>query len=194
MSPRFYKPLVNPSTNASKGFVVAGGGFILPGMTIAQLMIPELAREAAMTRRLLSRIPADKLDFSPGGGLHTVGWNASHLAEIVGWLPGILSEPGLDLAAVDQEQQQAAARAHDLDALLRRFDDNLAKSLNALEGVPDAKMDESWTMRLGDQELFTMKKGDCLRKWVFTHTAHHRGILSATLRLAGVKLGSIYEE
>ncbi|MGL4553307.1 MAG: DinB family protein [Gemmataceae bacterium] len=38
-----------------------------------------------------------------------------------------------------------------------------------------------------------MKKGDCLRKWVFSHTAHHRGILSAYLRLAGVPHTSIYE-
>ncbi len=163
-------------------------------MTIAELMIPELKREAETTRRLLARIPADKLGFTPGAGLHTVGWNASHLAEIVGWVSGIVRESGLDLAAVDAEQQAAAARFADLAALLKQFDDNLAQSLVALEGVDDATMDEPWTMRMGAHEIFTMKKGDCLRKWVFTHTAHHRGILSASLRLAGVKHGSIYEE
>lgn len=161
-------------------------------MTIAELMIPELRREAEMTRRLLARVPADKLDFSPGAGLHTVGWNASHLAEIVGWVPGILNEPGLDLAAIDAGPQTPSAG--DLGALLGKFDGNLAKSLAALEGASDAKMGEPWTMWMGPQEIFTMKKGDCLRKWVFTHTAHHRGILSASLRLAGVKFGSPYEE
>ena len=163
-------------------------------MTIAQLMIPELKREAEMTRRLLARVPADKLAFTPGHGLHTVGWNASHLAEIVGWVPMIVNAPGLDLAAVDAEQSAAAARSNDLAALLKTFDANLVNSLAALEGVSDARMDEPWTMSMGGQELFTMKKGDCLRKWVFTHTAHHRGILSALLRLAGVPHGSIYEE
>ncbi|HEV7299391.1 MAG TPA: DinB family protein [Tepidisphaeraceae bacterium] len=161
-------------------------------MTIAQLMIPELSREAETTRRLLARIPADKLDFTPGHGLHTIGWNASHLVEIVGWVPGIVNEPGLDLAAVDAEQQ--AAPTGDVAAMLARFDSNLAGSLAALEGVSDETMAQSWTMRMGQHEIFTMAKGDCLRKWVFTHTAHHRGILSATLRLAGVSHGSIYEE
>jgi uncharacterized damage-inducible protein DinB len=160
-------------------------------MTIAQLMIPELKREAAMTRKLIALIPADKLDFSPGGGLHTIGWNASHLAEIAGWVPDIVNAPELDWAALDAEQQAAIeARSR---ALLERFDANLARSLAALEGVPDATMDEPWTRRMGDQILLTMRKGDCLRKWIFTHTAHHRGILSASLRLAGVKHASVYE-
>lgn len=163
-------------------------------MTIAQQMIPELKREAEMTRKLLARVPIDKLDFTPGHGLHTIGWNASHLAEIAGWTPGILNAPGLDLAAVDAEQSAAAARSKDLPALLNRFDEGLAASLAALESATDATMDESWTMSMGGQEIFTMKKGDCLRKWVFTHTAHHRAILSTSLRLAGVKHRSIYEE
>ena len=163
-------------------------------MTIAELMIPELKAEAAMTRRLLSRIPADKLEFSPGGGLHTVGWNASHLTEIVGWVEGIVHVDFLDLAAVDAEQQAASRKATEIAALLKQFDANLAQSVKALEGVTDAKMAEPWTMNMGGQELWTMPKGDTLRKWVFTHTAHHRGILFAGLKLAGVELGSIYEE
>jgi uncharacterized damage-inducible protein DinB len=47
---------------------------------------------------------------------------------------------------------------------------------------------------MGGQTLFTMKKGDCLRKWVFCHSAHHRGILSVYLRMAAVQFRSIYEE
>lgn len=160
-------------------------------MTIAQLMIPELKAESAMTRKLLAKVPNDKLSFTPGHGLHTVAWNVAHLAEIVSWIPGVLNEPGLDLAAFEGVP---CADPTDIQAVLAKFDDHLAKSLAALEGVPDSKMDEPWTMRMGPQELFTMKKGDCIRKWVFTHTAHHRGILSATLRLAGVEHGSIYEE
>jgi signal transduction histidine kinase len=40
---------------------------------------------------------------------------------------------------------------------------------------------------MNGQELFTMKKGDCLRKWVFTHTAHHRARIKAAERL-GVRI------
>lgn len=160
-------------------------------MTIAQLMIPELKAEAEMTRRLLARIPNDKLAFSPGKGIKTIAWNAAHLAEIVGWVPWTLDGDGLDLA---QFEGQKLVDPTDIAAVLKTFDENLAKSLKSLEGVSDAKMAEPWTMRHGETVYFTIEKGVCLRKWVFTHTAHHRGILSVLLRLAGVEHGSIYEE
>jgi len=164
-------------------------------MNIARRMKAELKSEAEMTRRLIARIPADKLRFSPGHGLHTIGWNASHLVSVLEWVPGILNGPGFDLADVDAELAAATlARETDLTALLTSFDENLTMSLAALEVASDAQMAEPWTMSMGAQVIFTMNKGDCLNKWVFVHTAHHRGILSVLLRLAGVEHGSIYEE
>jgi uncharacterized damage-inducible protein DinB len=77
--------------------------------------------------------------------------------------------------------------------LLKHFDANVAGSLAALRGVPDAVMAEPWTMKMGGHVIFTLPKGECLRKWIFSHTAHHRGILSAYLRMAGVPHDSIYE-
>ena len=163
-------------------------------MTIAEQMIQELTHEAGMTRRLIARIPADTFGFSPGHGLRTVEWNARHLADIVGWVPWTVNESGLDLARFDTEQDAAFARMTDVPAVLRQFDENLARSLASLEGVSDARLAEPWSMRAGEQVLWTMTKRESLRKWVFTHSAHHRGVLSTMLRLAGVEHGSIYEE
>jgi len=55
-------------------------------------------------------------------------------------------------------------------------------------------MDELCSLKMGGQVIFTMKKGDCIRKWILGHTAHHRGILTVYLRLAGIQFPSIYEE
>lgn len=160
-------------------------------MLISELMVPELAREMAVTRTLLAKVPDDELDWSPGSGLLTIGWNASHLAEIAGWLPGILSLPELDIAPPGGEAIPPPTKK-DVAQLLKHFDANVAGSLAALKGVPDAVMAEPWTMKAGGQVIFTMPKGDCLRKWVFSHTAHHRGILSAYLRRGGPH-DSLYE-
>lgn len=162
-------------------------------MTIAELMIPELKAEAAMTRRLLERVPDDRFGFTPGHGLHTIGWNANHLASIAGWGVTMVQDDFLDLAppGVTAEPTPEATTTA---AVLATFDANLAKSLAALEGVPDSKMDEDWSLKHGGHTLLTMKKGPCLRKWLFTHQAHHRGILSAYLKMVGVKFSSIYEE
>ena len=166
----------------------------MPSNTIAALMIPELKNEAEMTRKLLAKIPPDQLGFTPGHGLHTVGWNASHLAEIVGWVPGMVDVPGMDLGEYDAEAAAAAVREATVPGLLETFDANLAKSVAALESADDATMAGPWSMSMNGQVFWTMPKGDVIRKWVFTHTAHHRGVLSTLLRLAGVEHGSIYEE
>jgi uncharacterized damage-inducible protein DinB len=158
-------------------------------MLISELMAPELAAEMAMTRKLIARIPDDKLGWKPAEGLHTIGWNANHLVGIAGWVPVIVGQSDLDIAS-----GPPPAEAADVKTLLAGFDDNLAKSLAALKGVPDSVMAEPWSLKSGAQILLTMPKGDCLRKWVFTHAAHHRGILSVYLRMAGVQVPSVYEE
>lgn len=162
-------------------------------MSISELMIAELKTEAAMTRSLLAKVPDDKLTWQPGEDLHTIGWNVAHIVEIIGWVPGIVTQSEWDIAPVGGEPYVAPA-ATNMELMLKTFDENLSQAISSLQGVPDSVMDESWSLKMGGQTFFTMKKGDCIRKWVFTHTAHHRGILSAYMRLAGLKFPSIYEE
>jgi uncharacterized damage-inducible protein DinB len=162
-------------------------------MLISDLMAAELPTEMAMTRRLLARIPDDKLEWQPPGGLHSIAWNAAHLVEIVGWTPGIVGQSEWDIAPAGAAPYVAPS-ASNVSDLLERFDAHGKTALESLRGVPDSVMDEPWSLKMGGQTLFTMNKGDCLRKWVFSHTAHHRGILSAYLRMAGVEFPSIYEE
>lgn len=162
-------------------------------MLISELMAPELSAEMAMTRRVLARIPQDKLSWQPSPELHTISWNASHLVEIVGWVPGIVALSEFDIAPVGGAAA-VTAEATDVANLLTQFDDNLAQALASLQDVPDAVMAEPWSLKAGGHTIFTMPKGDCLRKWVFSHTAHHRGILSVYLRLAGQQALSLYEE
>ena len=163
-------------------------------MLISELMAVDLANEMAMTRNLLAKIPEDRLEWHPNAGnLHTISWNASHLVEIVGWVPGILTKSDWDIAPVGEEPYVAPKIAK-TSQLLEMFDDESKKAIHALKGVADSVMEEPWSLKMAGQILFTMKKGDCLRKWVFSHTAHHRGILSVYLRMAGLEFSSIYEE
>jgi len=162
-------------------------------MLISELMATELTSEMAMTRSLLARITEEKLEWQPAGDLHSIAWNASHLVEIVGWAPGILAQSEWDIAPVGGEAYVAPA-VTETRQLLEVFDEHGKKAISALQGVPDSVMDEPWSLKMGGQVIFTMNKGDCIRKWVFSHSAHHRGILSVYLRMAGVQFPSIYEE
>jgi uncharacterized damage-inducible protein DinB len=162
-------------------------------MLISELMTAELPNETAMTRRLLARIPDEILEWKPPGELHSVAWNANHLVEILGWVPGIVGQSEWDIAPVGEEPYVAPAVKH-ANQLLDMFDVANRTAVDALRGISDSVMDEPWSLKMGGQILFTMQKGDCIRKWVFSHSAHHRGILSAYLRMAGLQFPSIYEE
>lgn len=162
-------------------------------MLISELMTKDLAMESAMTRSLLSKVPSDKVSWKPTEEMHTIGWNANHLVETLSWVPGILSGSEWDIAPVGGEAYVTPDLAAE-GKLVEAFDRCCAEAIAALNGVPNSVMDESWSLKMGGHVLFTMKKGDCLRKWVFSHSAHHRGILSVYLRMAGVPVTSVYEE
>ncbi len=162
-------------------------------MLISELMTAELPGEMAMTRRLLERVPDEKLKWKPPGELHTIVWNATHLVEIIGWVPGVIGQSEFDIAPVGVEPC-VAPEVTQMSQLLATFDAGCDAAIDSLKGVPDSVMHEHWSLKMGGQTLFTMSKGDCIRKWVFSHSAHHRGILSAYLRMAGLEFPSIYEE
>ena len=145
-----------------------------------------------MTRGLLARIPDDKLEWKPCDEVHSIAWNASHLVEIVGWVSGIVGQSEWDIAPIGEEPYVAPTVTQG-SQLLELFDSHSKAAIEALEAVPDSVMHEPWSLKMAGQTLFTMNKGDCIRKWVFSHAAHHRGILSAYLRMAGLQFPSIYE-
>ena len=61
---------------------------------ISQSLLPEFDIEMANTRKVLERIPEDKLDWRPHPKSNTIGWNANHLAELPGWSVSILTQCG----------------------------------------------------------------------------------------------------
>ena len=155
-------------------------------MSLSDLMLPEFDREMQTTRRILACIPADKMNWQPHAGLHTIGWNANHLTDVVGWGGAIIEYPEFDMAPVDGPRYEGL-NISDPAELLAVFDQNVAASRTALAAVSDARMAEPWSLKMAGQTLFTLSKGDCFRKWVLSHVVHHRAILSVYLRMAGVE-------
>ena len=78
-------------------------------MTYAETLLPEFDQEMANTRKVLERVPDDKLDWQAHPKSHTIGWNANHLADIPDWLVAVLTTPSLDIAPVGGEPYALAA-------------------------------------------------------------------------------------
>lgn len=54
-------------------------------MSLAQSLLPEFDHEMAGLRRVLERIPADRLDFRPHPKSFSLGQLANHLATVPDW-------------------------------------------------------------------------------------------------------------
>src|SRR5215211_3660627 len=70
-------------------------------MPYAESALPEFDQEMASTRKVLERIPDDKLSWKAHPKSNTIGWNANHLAELPGWAVSIFTQNEYDFAPVN---------------------------------------------------------------------------------------------
>lgn len=160
-------------------------------MSMREALLAEYDQEMATTRRLLERVPEDRLPWAPHPKSMTLQALLSHLVNIPSWIPMTLDQPELDMAPEGQEPwttPQQTQRA----AWMAAFEANVAAGRASLAQVTEARLAESWTLKAGGKPYFTQPKGGVLRGFVMSHLIHHRGQLSVYLRLLDVPLPSIY--
>jgi hypothetical protein len=102
----------------------------------------ELEQESAATRRLLKRVPADKLSWRPHPKSMSLGQLANHVAVIPGRMAGLARGDGFDISTANFE----APEAKDAAELLPALDEGLASARELLLGLDDASAAASWTM------------------------------------------------
>ena len=156
-------------------------------MAMIDGMLQELEQEAATTRRVLERVPGDRLGWRPHPTARTLGELAMHMAVV----PGAIAE----LAASASPAQMPAFKdpvPGSADELLPALDQALAKAKRALGGLDDAALTSTWRLMAGGRELFAIPRVAFLRSTMLNHWYHHRGQLSVYLRQLGVRIPSIY--
>lgn len=156
-------------------------------MSIVEALLPEYDHEMATTRKLLERVPEEKLDWKPHQKSFSLGGLATHVANLASWGEVALNQSELDLA-VTAPQPPVASRAE----LLAAFDKNVATTRAALAGRSDAELMAPWSLKRDGHTIFSMPKVAVWRSFVMNHLIHHRGQLSVYLRENNVPLPSIY--
>lgn len=157
-------------------------------MPMSQALVIELEQEAATTRRMLERVPEDRLGWQPHEKSMSLARLAGHLANLFTWSQVIFEEDGLDLGGDFTPPPVPENRRQILDA----FDTNIAACKERIAAADDARLMETWTMRHGERVLARLPRASALRSWVFNHALHHRGQLSVYLRLLDVPLPQVY--
>ena len=160
-------------------------------MTYAATLLPEFDQEMANTRKVLERIPEDKLDWRAHPKSNTIGWNANHVADLVNWLAQALTRPSLDVAPVGGEPYPFPKLTSRRE-LLDLFDRNGAAARAAITALRDEEMVQMWTLLRAGQPIFTMPRAAVVRGVVLNHLIHHRAHLCVYLRLNDIPVPGMY--
>jgi uncharacterized damage-inducible protein DinB len=156
-------------------------------MSIRDALLADFDHEMGTTRRLLERLPDDKLSWKPHEKSMSLGGLATHLTTIPQWAATILNEPFFDLALAPPNQTERTSRAD----ILAAFDETRGRT-RAWMDKSDAEYNAGWTLKRDGQQLFSLPRVAAFRSFVLHHIIHHRGQLSVYLRINGVPVPAIY--
>jgi uncharacterized damage-inducible protein DinB len=156
-------------------------------MALKDGLLAEYDHEMGTTRKLLERLPDDKLAWKPHEKSMALGELASHLGSIPTWGGLILNDTSFDLASRPSDLTPRTTRAD----ILALFDDS-TKRTRALMDKSDPEYLVPWTLRRAGQDMFTMPRVAAFRSFVLSHLIHHRGQLSVYLRLNEIPVPAIY--
>ena len=145
----------------------------------------ELDAELKVTRRCVERIPSDKGPWKPHPSSAALGHLTQLICAMVGILANIPKGVDLDLAS------DIAYSFEQTSTLLALFDANEKRLRASLAAVKPEDWSKTWRVRAGDQVLSTATRKDAMRNTI-NHVVHHRGQLTVYMRLAGVKVPSLY--
>jgi uncharacterized damage-inducible protein DinB len=158
-------------------------------MTLTQLFIAELEREAPRTRRALEQVPLDRDDWTPHPKSMPLARLAGLVASMPSWIALIIEQDELNLTPPPGQStyQQPAT-----NTLVAVHDAHVEKGRESLSTTTDQfLMTTNWRLLAGGQVVMNQPRHVVLRD-TLNHLAHHRGQLTVYLRLSGQTVPAIY--
>lgn len=148
----------------------------------------EIEQEAAVTKRVLERVPTDKLEWRPHPKSMSLGQLAMHIATI----PLGISK----VAQVDDFEPNPAnftpPTPKNRDEILAALNASVEAAREYLGGLNEPAALGTWRATIKGREIMAMPRVVMLRSLMLNHWYHHRGQLSVYLRLLEVPVPSIY--
>jgi len=156
-------------------------------MSATAAMLQEFEQEAATTRRVLERVPSDKLAWKPHAKSMSLGTLAMHIATGPGFLTDWATQESTTFTGGSESDAKSTSD------ILAAHDAGAAKAKSNISAIGDANLGKMWEFKTPDgKTVMTMPKAALLRTLALNHIYHHRGQLSVYLRLLDVPVPSIY--
>ena len=156
-------------------------------MSATAAMIQELEQECKTTRRVLERVPTDKLGWKPHDKSMSLGALAMHVAMSPGFITDWAVQDATTMSGGGTPEPKSTGE------ILAAHDAGTAKAKSNIAAIGDANLAKQWEMKGPDgKTMMAMPKAALLRSVALNHVYHHRGQLSVYLRLLNVPVPSIY--
>ncbi|HWM94626.1 MAG TPA: DinB family protein [Thermoanaerobaculia bacterium] len=157
---------------------------------IAELLLAELEREGAKTRRVLERVPEGRNDWKPHVKSMELGYLAGLVATMPAWVAAMITQDELDLSAPGELQQSGFRTNREL---LEAFDRAMDKARQAFAGATDEHLlTTSWKLLVQGNVVAEDLRYEAIRDSALNHLVHHRGQLTVYLRLNDAPVPSLY--
>lgn len=156
-------------------------------MTLLKIFSEELESEAAITKKMLERIPDDKFGWQPHPKSMTIKRLATHISDLPNWIAMALTTDELDFQNNNWEEPDVNTTAE----LLANLENTVTNGENALANGKEEILDEPWVLRSGDQIYLTTKKREMIRTSL-NQITHHRAQLGVFLRLLDIPIPGSY--
>jgi uncharacterized damage-inducible protein DinB len=155
-------------------------------MSATAAFLQEFENEAKTTRRVLERVPTDKLSWKPHPKSMSLGELALHVAASPMVVSGWCTQAETNFTGEKTPQPTST------EEILGAHDKGVGAVKDALTQVGDEGLKAMWTAKAGGATLMALPKQVLVRNLVLNHWIHNRGQLSVYLRLIDVSVPSIY--
>ncbi len=159
-------------------------------MNLTDLFIAQLEREAAISRRVLERIPEGKHTWKPHEKSMNFGYLSYLVASMPTWIEMAIARDELDLNPAGGSQFKPRSDMTPTE-LRATHEESVGKGLAALKGTRDDFLLTPWRLLVSGNTVSESPRHIVIAD-TFTHLAHHRGQLTVYLRLNDAAVPSIY--
>lgn len=159
-------------------------------MKITDLFSGQLEREAAISRRVLERVPEGRGEWKPHEKSMALGYLAYLVATMPSWVDLAITQDELDLnppGGPGYKTPTSLTRRELRDS----HEESVTKALAALRGTDDEHLMTTWRLLVAGKVVSEATRHAVIAD-TLTHLAHHRGQLTVYLRLNGAAVPSIY--
>ncbi len=153
---------------------------------LVEPILIEFREEVPAIRRVLERVPADKLSWKPHPKSRSLGELATHIANIPGMAEKIANFDEFSPGGVQPRSLESA------EEIRAAFERNVRSAEEALGNMSDQTALGTWRMIFMGKEILRRQRLAALRTNMLNHLYHHRGQMSVYLRLLDVPVPVVY--